>query len=109
MPRPNVDDVLRNLGRRVGELRSAKGLTQAQFAEALDVGIAYVGRVEQGRQNATVASLVRIVGALGVEISALFEPSTTRARKRGRPTKPETPSRTSRRPTRSTTANRRSP
>ena len=32
-----ADDVLRDLGRRVAELRAARGLTQERFAEEADI------------------------------------------------------------------------
>jgi transcriptional regulator with XRE-family HTH domain len=55
-----ADDVLHDLGRRVAELRAARTLTQEQFAEIAGVTVQYLQRVEAGRENLTVRSLVSV-------------------------------------------------
>lgn len=62
-----VDGALEQIGRRVAELRAARGLTQAVFAERIGLQISYVQRVEAGEQNLTVRTLVRLAAALECE------------------------------------------
>ena len=81
-----ADDVLRDLGRRVAELRAARGLTQEQFAEEADITAQYLQRVEAGRENLTVRSLVRMASLLHVSITDLFaKPAQREVRRPGRP------------------------
>lgn len=80
-----ADEVLRDLGRRVAELRAARGLTQERFAEEADVTVQYLQRVERGRENLTVRSLVRLAVLLRVSITDLFAMPAQREVRPGRP------------------------
>ncbi len=85
-------DVLRDVGRRIAELRAAQGWTQEKMAETLDVNLPYLQRIEGGRENLTVRSLTRVAHALGVRVAALFEPPADRAQRGpGRPRKQKGP------------------
>ena len=84
-------DVLRDVGRRIAELRAAQGWTQEKMAEALDVNLPYLQRIEGGRENLTVRSLARLAHILGVRVGALFEaPADRTVRGPGRPRRPRT-------------------
>jgi transcriptional regulator with XRE-family HTH domain len=79
--------ILKELGKRISELRRAKGFTQETAAERLKMLAPNYARIEQGRLNVTVDTLVRIVKMLGddVKIADLFAPPTmTERRRRGR-------------------------
>ncbi len=77
--------VARSVARRIAELRVEKGITQEVFAEALDVSVQYVRRVEYAQTNLTVVQMVRIANVLGVAAVALFvKPKTMKVRP-GRP------------------------
>ncbi|HVY31028.1 MAG TPA: helix-turn-helix transcriptional regulator [Polyangiaceae bacterium] len=79
------DSVVRDIGRRIAELRAAKGWTQARFAEALGIAVQNVARMEQGRQEFRVKTLVRVAQKLGCDPADLWlRPSTVRPT-RGRP------------------------
>lgn len=68
------------------ELRQRAGDTQAALAEKLDMTVQYLRRVESGRVNLSVESLVRFARALGVEPCALLDAPADRSKpKRGRP------------------------
>ena len=85
-------EVLRDVGRRIAELRIAQGWTQEKMAEALDVNLPYLQRIEGGRENLTVRSLARLAHVLGVRVGALFEaPLDRTVRGPGRPRRPRTP------------------
>lgn len=83
------DELLRDLGRRVAELRAARGLTQQQFAEELEVTVRYLQGIEAGGENLSVRSLSKLADALEVEVRALFDEPTTRTVRVGRPPKSE--------------------
>jgi len=60
--------VARNLRR----LRVARGISQEHLAVDAGIDRTYVGRLERGRENPTVAVLERITAALGIPIVELF-------------------------------------
>jgi transcriptional regulator with XRE-family HTH domain len=92
-----IETVQRDLGRRVAELRAARELTQEALAETLDFTPRYLQRVEAGRENLTLGSLVAIANALGVPLAELLEPPTDPQVRVGRPPvrRPDPPSPTS--------------
>jgi transcriptional regulator with XRE-family HTH domain len=81
----DADEIIRALGRRIAELRRRAGLTQAAFAERSGVSVKYVQRIEAGRENLTVRSLVSIAECLGTTPRELLEPPATLEVQRGRP------------------------
>lgn len=60
------------LGRRIKELRRARGLSQEALAEKMDGHPKYLGSVERGEQNPTIEFLMKLAAALKVELAALF-------------------------------------
>jgi transcriptional regulator with XRE-family HTH domain len=82
--------VLRALGARIGELRASAGMTQEQAAERLGMLTPNYARIEQGRANATVDTLVRIAKVFDVAVLEFFRTPRNLARKRpGRPARSE--------------------
>jgi transcriptional regulator with XRE-family HTH domain len=76
----DIDETVKNVGRRVAELRGKAGLTQEQQAERLGFTLKYLQRIEGGGENLTVRSLVKIASAFGVPVTELFRrPRTTQA------------------------------
>jgi len=84
--------LVQRVGQRVAELRRAAGMTQEAFAEALDVTVQYVSRIEVG-ENLTLTTLAKIARALGVTVIDLLQPpgpvgaGATRGRPRKRTTR----------------------
>jgi len=64
---------LRKLGRRIIILRHEKGLSQEELANLSDIPVAQVGRIERGRINCTISTLLTISKGLGVNLSYLLE------------------------------------
>lgn len=65
-----------NIGNRIRELRTAKGLKIADLAEAVGVDGANISRVETGKQKSfTEQSLSKYAEALGVSVAELFTPN----------------------------------
>lgn len=81
----NGGDLVRDVGRRISEVRAAKGWTQEKFAEALGIELRNVQRLESGRANVTLSTLGRVATKLGVRPAELLEPPVTLAAVRGRP------------------------
>lgn len=79
------DRILRAVGRRVAELRQAAGLTQEEFAEMAKVSIKYAQRIEAGRENLTVRSLVKLANLLGASVIEFFVPPRKPSSAIGRP------------------------
>lgn len=68
MPKEN----LRRFGNRVRELRTERGITQEELAEASGLHPTYIGGIERGERNLGLINIVKIAEALNVPPSALF-------------------------------------
>ncbi|MFH1007116.1 MAG: helix-turn-helix transcriptional regulator [Candidatus Latescibacterota bacterium] len=67
-----MSPLLVEIGRKIRELRKAKGLTQERLAEMADLHPTYVGSIERGEVNASINTLQRIADALQVKVENLF-------------------------------------
>ncbi|RME15118.1 MAG: cupin domain-containing protein [Alphaproteobacteria bacterium] len=63
-----------DVGARLKALRQAAGLSQRQLADRAGVPHGQISMIETGRSSPSVASLRRILGGLGISMSAFFEP-----------------------------------
>ena len=61
------------IGDRIRAYRNQKGWSQEYLAEKADVHHTYIGQLERGEKNATIESISKIAGTLGVSLSSLFE------------------------------------
>ena len=66
-------DLLKNVGKRIQELRESKGLTQVDLAGKIHgvFDTTNVSRIESGRTNPTLYTLYRIAEALEVDLKDL--------------------------------------
>jgi transcriptional regulator with XRE-family HTH domain len=55
------------LGNRVRDLRKKRNLTQEKLAELAGVDISYLGNIERGTENPTVATLEKLATALSTK------------------------------------------
>lgn len=60
------------VGRNVRLLRKAKGLTQEVLAHDADIDTRYVGGIERGEENPSIAVLGRIAAVLDVHPAELL-------------------------------------
>ncbi len=67
-----MSDIARNVGRRLRNFRTDKGLSQEKLAELSGCHPAYIGQLERGEKNPTLDSLYKITSALGIPLSELF-------------------------------------
>ena len=68
-----MSDIAMIIGQRIRSYRVAKGLSQEKLAELSDCHPAYIGQIERGEKNVTIASIEKISCALGVPLSRIFE------------------------------------
>ena len=68
--RPEI--VVRAIGKRIRQLRTARGWSQEHLADEAGMHRTYMWGIEQGIRNPSVRHLVRVADALGVPIRDLF-------------------------------------
>ena len=73
MPRPKNTDqkIQQRIASRIRQARRAKGLTQEQLAETLDVATETVSRYEAGKLPPSLPMLYRMADALSVDVESL--------------------------------------
>ncbi|MBQ8043739.1 MAG: helix-turn-helix transcriptional regulator [Clostridia bacterium] len=60
-----------DLGKKIKEERIEKGYTQEELGEKIDSTGAYIGQIERGERNASMAKIVLIAEALNISIDYL--------------------------------------
>lgn len=79
----NLDEItfLRDLGSRIRDRRTARGLTQAQLGEQCILHRTFIGSVERGERNLSILNLRTIARALRVPLAELLAdgPGTDRS------------------------------
>ena len=67
-------DLLKNVGKRIQELRISKGLTQVDLVGKIEgeIDTTNISRMESGRTNPTIFTLYRIAKALDVSLIELL-------------------------------------
>lgn len=85
MPRPRAQTYFDYIAANVTRARMRAGLTQEKLAEAADIDLRFLQRIERGRTNLSVAILVALADALGVAPGSLLRRSALPAPRRGRP------------------------
>ena len=73
-PRSGSDPYLQKLGRRVRDLRRAKGWTQEEVEHRTSLTVSYISRIETGIQNPSILTLRTLARALGVSLGTLLPP-----------------------------------
>jgi transcriptional regulator with XRE-family HTH domain len=64
-------ETLDKFGEKLNALRTAKGLTLEQLAFEADIEISQVHRVEKGKINPTLTTLIALSKGLGISIAEL--------------------------------------
>jgi XRE family transcriptional regulator, fatty acid utilization regulator len=65
-------DPLDRLGRNVLRIRTERGLTQEQVADAGGLALSDVGRIERGQRDPGVRVLMRLARGLGANVADLL-------------------------------------
>lgn len=66
MPNHEASALLSKLGKQIAAVRRAQGLSAERLSERMGFSVGYLRRVETGRQNLTIRSIVKFADALGV-------------------------------------------
>jgi transcriptional regulator with XRE-family HTH domain len=75
---PDPDPLLAALGEELRALREARGLSQEALGLATGVHRNYIGGIERGERQPTVAVLARLADGLGVRASTALASAETR-------------------------------
>ena len=65
-------DFKRDLGIRIAQLRSERGMSQRRFALVLELDRVTLNRIEAGKGNPTIDTLARIAQGLDVSLEELL-------------------------------------
>jgi len=70
----NLDEItfLRELGSRIRDRRTARGLSQVQLGEQCALHRTFIGSVERGERNVSILNLRTIARVLRVPLAELF-------------------------------------
>ena len=71
-PSANKSEIALAIGKQVYAQRQALGLSQERFAELVGLSKNYIGNLERGEYEVSVATLNQISRALGSKASALL-------------------------------------
>ena len=66
-------DAKKQFGKRLAEVRKAKGWSQEKLSLESGVARSYLGGVERGQRNIALVNICRLAEALDVKPSVLFE------------------------------------
>jgi len=66
-------NIKRLVGKRIRELRKSCRMTQAELAEAAELEVETISRLEQGTRGVTLDSIDRLAQALGVGLKEFFD------------------------------------
>jgi transcriptional regulator with XRE-family HTH domain len=66
------EDVKVLFGRRVRQLRHAKGVSQEAFAHAVEIDRSYFGSIERGERNVSLENICILAAGLGVPPAELL-------------------------------------
>ena len=64
------------LSQNIRRLRSYRKLSQADFAEKIDISIPFLSDIENGKKWVSPATLVKMAEALNIEVHELLKPET---------------------------------
>jgi transcriptional regulator with XRE-family HTH domain len=68
-----LDNLSKEIGKRVKELRNARGFSQQELANLSDLHRTYISSIERGEKNVTLVSLQRIAQGLRVSLVELLD------------------------------------
>jgi transcriptional regulator with XRE-family HTH domain len=64
---------LQKFGENLRKIRKAKKLTMQQLAFAADIELSQVHRIEKGKTNPTVTTVLLLADALGISPTKMFD------------------------------------
>jgi transcriptional regulator with XRE-family HTH domain len=67
-----MDDIKKQFGLKVKELRLVKGYSQEKLAELAELDRTYIPGIESGKRNVSILVIQKIAKAFNTSISELF-------------------------------------
>lgn len=67
-----MNDLLIDIGNRLRKFRKAKGLTQADVAELLNMSINFYGNIERGKSRMSIEKMILAYEKLGIDPTYLL-------------------------------------
>ncbi len=64
---------LKIIGSRLVSLRKTKGISQTKLSELTKLDRTYISRIEHGKQNMTITTLIFICDYLGITLKEFFD------------------------------------
>lgn len=65
-------DILKIIGENTREYRNRAGLTQAELAEKVGVGTAFISRVERSQKRMRIETMLLVASALNISVDLLL-------------------------------------
>lgn len=65
-------DILKIIGENTRKYRRRAGLTQAELAEQVGVGTAFISRVERGQKRMRIETMLMVASALNISVDLLL-------------------------------------
>jgi len=69
----NTDQYLVKFGERIVSLRKKYGLTQLELSRRMDIENANLRKIERGKKNVTISTLLKLSDAFGISIREIFD------------------------------------
>lgn len=73
MKKADEEQIKKQFGNRLRNLRKAKGLSQEELALECGLDRTYIGGVERGERNISLINIYKIAEALGISAKKLFD------------------------------------
>ncbi len=68
-----IDNLYKEIGKRIVGLRKQKGISQERLAAECDIDRSHIGFIEQGRRRPTLSTLYKISESLETSLSSLLK------------------------------------
>ncbi|HOS46608.1 MAG TPA: helix-turn-helix transcriptional regulator [Paludibacter sp.] len=65
-------EIKEKVGKRLRELRKAKGLSQEKFSYECNLDRTYIASIEQGKRNVSIVNIEKITKTLNISLSVFF-------------------------------------
>jgi len=68
-----IEEVYKEIGKRIIEARKSKSMSQEQLAISSGIDRTHMGFIEQGRRKPTLSTLFKISNSLNVSLEQIFK------------------------------------
>ena len=67
--------VYEEIGQRIRDVRASKGMSQSELAECSGISLPHISRIEYGRSEMLIVTLIKVAEALQVSTDTLLRPN----------------------------------